>query len=183
MRNDETVAVPLAHLLGGALLVPAAHRSAFLATLLIGPEAFANLTTEAQASSTPTGDDDDEKPFSFPLNAQQARKLKDKLDPATWNVIRAAVSNAVDGVATVDWSTVKGLTGVPNWTAFAKGRLGGLNRALRNIEGVSSDAILLWEDDGWVEDGRGDYSSGPLRIDGPVVRVLRSVMGIADAGN
>jgi hypothetical protein len=32
----------------------------------------------------------------------------------------------------------------------------------------------------WLEDGQGDYYVGTLAIDGPVVRVLRSVMGSAE---
>jgi hypothetical protein len=182
--NNETVAVPLRHLLAGASLVPEAQRTAFLATLLVGADALATLTKESKAPPTPIGDDDDDGPHSFPLNAQQARKLKEKLDPATWAVIRTAVGKVTGGVAMVDWGEVKSVTGVPNWTAFAKGRLGGLNRALRKIDAVPSDAILLWyDDDDWVEDGQGDYSAGTLRIDGPAVHVLRLVMGIASTGN
>ncbi len=178
---EDIVSIPRSHIMDATAFVPAAHRPAFLATLLVGSSGYA----AAVGAPPESGDEDEDGPSSVILSAQQARKLKDKLDPATWDVIRTAVTNMSEDagavIGTVDWSKVKELTGVKSWTIFAKGRLSGLTRALRNIDGVPKDAILIWEGEGWVEDGHGDYSAGTLGIDGPVVHVLRSVMGITAA--
>jgi hypothetical protein len=65
--------------------------------------------------------------------------------------------------------------------AVTKGRMGGLHRSLRKIVGVPKNAVLLWEGEAWVEDGKDDYSAGTIAIDGPAVRTLRAVCGLHDA--
>lgn len=105
--------------------------------------------------------------------------MRSKIDDGTWALIKEAVSNAKDDVATVDWSDAKRITGVANWAQFAKGRLAGLHRSLRKLDGVPSGAVLMWwDEDSWTEDGKGDYSHGLLGIDGPAVRSLQVVCGI-----
>ena len=94
-------------------------------------------------------------------------------------MIRQALMNEADGIAVIDWSVAKEITGVKNWAQFARGRLGGLHRSLSAILGQPK-STLIWEGDGWVEDGKGDYSSGTLVIDGPAVRSLKVALGIQE---
>lgn len=176
----DTIPISHANLLDSAAYVPLVDRTKFLATLLVGTQGLAAIMGEV----TPPAAIDQDAPRSFPLTVSQARALKTKLDAATWAVIKEAVSNVENNVGRVDWMKVKELTGVADWTAFAKGRLGGLHRALRGIGGVTAvapKATLFWwdNDDDWVEDDQGDYSEGTLRIDGPALTVLRSVIGVA----
>jgi hypothetical protein len=165
-------------LLAGSALVPADQRAAFFAILFVGSDGLSRDTADTTAHVI---DDDSESPASFPLSIDQARDLKDKIDEATWAVVKVAVANAKDDVGMIEWSEVKRLTGVTNWNQFAKGRMGGLHRSLRKITGVPKDAVLLWEGEGWVEDGKGDYSTGTVGIDGPAVRTLRAMCGLHDS--
>ena len=174
---DDVVSIPLSNIIDSAQFVTSAQRPAFLATLLVGARGYVSVAGEARDGAA----DEQNGPRSACLTAAQACKLKDKLVPSTLRVIQAAVSNIADDVATVDWSMVKELTGLRNWTVFEKGQLAGMNRVLRSLEGVPAGAILLWQGEGWVEDGKGDYSVGTLAIDGPVVHVLRSVMRIGSS--
>lgn len=165
-------------LIAGSALVPADQRAAFFAKLFVG---FDGVSPEVADTGIPSAlSDDSEGPTSFPLSADQARELKNKIDEATWAVVEAVVINAKDDVGTLEWSEVKRLTGVTNWAQFAKGRMGGLHRSLRKIAGVPKSAVLLWEGKGWVEDGKGDYYTGTIGIDGPAVRTLRAVSGHRD---
>ena len=116
-----------------------AQRPALLATLLVGARGYTSLFAEATDGAT----DHNDGPRSVCLTAAQARKLKDKLVPATLRVIKAAVSNTADTVGTVDWSKVRELTGLKDWTEFEEGQLAHLNRVLRSLEGVPAGAILL----------------------------------------
>lgn len=115
--------------------------------------------------------------WSTPITSEQARELIQKVDKATVEVIRQALMNEKDGVAIIDWSVAKKITGVKNWVQFARGRLGGLHRSLSSIIGQPK-STLIWEGEGWVEDEQGDYSSGTLAIDGPAVRSLKAALGI-----
>jgi hypothetical protein len=176
--EHETLTIRRDRLLAASALVPADRRAVFWATLVVGPEGIALDASESPSSSTELVDDDAAGPTSFPLTTDQARELKQKVDEATWAVIKATVSNAKDDVGTIEWSEIKRLTGVSNWAQFAKGRMGGLHRSLRKIAGVPKHAVLLWEGEGWVEDGMGDYSTGTVGIDGPAIHTLRTVCGI-----
>ncbi len=160
-------------LLAASALVPIDQRAIFFSTLLVGPNALAEFETKADDLT-----DDTDSPISFALSVEQARELKGKVDRDTWAVVKAIVTEPQDDVGTIDWSEVKLLTGVTNWAQFAKGRMGGLHRSLHKIAGVPKNAVLLWEGEGWVEDGKGDYLSGTIGIDGPAVRTLRIVCGI-----
>ena len=171
---DAVISIPLSNIIDSARFVPLAQRPALLATLLVGARGYASLFAEATGGAS----SHDDGPRSVCLNAAQARKLKDKIFPATMRVIKAAVSNTGATVGTVDWSQVKELTGFKNWTEFEEGQLAHLNRVLRSLEGVPAGAVLLWRDTGCIEDGKGDHSVGTLAIDGPVVHVLRSVLKI-----
>ena len=171
MPDSEPISVRRDHLLAASALVPEERRAAFFATILVGPEAVSQV-------SRPSDPSDDVS--SFPLTLEQARELKAKLDDKTWAVIRSIAGNVADDVGTIDWSEVKRITGVGNWSAFAKGRMAGVHRSLRKLPGVPTDAILLWEGEGWVEDGKGDFSAGTIGIDGPAVRALRLACGLRD---
>jgi len=153
------------YLLAASSLVPAAQRNTFFAILLMGPEAI------SEESHVPGIND----ATSFPLNDEQARELKEKIDEATWELIIAIASNAKDGVGVIDWSEVKRITGVTSWAQFAKGRMGGVHRSLRKIAGVPDGAVLFWEGDGWVEDGKGDYIAGTVGIDGPAIQSFQKL--------
>lgn len=129
------------------------------------------------SSGAGIGEGDHSETWSTPINPEQARELIQKVDKATVEVIRQALVNEKDGVAVIDWSVAKNITGVTNWTQFARGRLGGLHRSLSSIVGQPKSA-LIWEGEGWVEDEEGDYSSGTLAIDGPAVRSLKIALGL-----
>lgn len=177
--ENEYLSIRRDRLLAGSALVPADQRALFFARLLVGLDGV-SLEAADTVGTTVVGDDYSDTSTSFPLSAEQARELRDKVDDGTWEVVKAAVANPTDGVGTVEWSEIKRLTGVTNWAQFAKGRMGGLHRSLRKIAGVPPRAVLLWEGDGWVEDGKGDYSTGTVGIDGPAVRILRAVCGFRD---
>lgn len=129
------------------------------------------------SSDSSMGKDEHSDIWSTPINPEQARELIQKVDKATVEVIRQALMNEKDGVAVIDWSIAKEITGVENWVQFARGRLGGLHRSLSSIVGQPKSA-LIWEGEGWVEDDEGDYSSGTLAIDGPAVRSLKIALGL-----
>ena len=156
-------------------LVPADERVRFLSVVLIG-----ELETSMLEWLTSSGTTAEELSTSFPLTVEQAQALRTRANARTWSVIKEAVEHAKEGVATIDWMRVKALTGVDNWSQFAKGLLGGLNRTFHNIAGVEPDAVLLFEGDGWVKDGHGDFNAGLLVIDGPAVEVLRRVCGFTE---
>jgi hypothetical protein len=124
-------------------------------------------------------EDEQSETWSTSINPEQARQLIQKVDKATVEMIRQALMNEADGIAVIDWSVAKEITGVKNWAQFARGRLGGLHRSLSAILGQPK-STLIWEGDGWVEDGKGDYSSGTLVIDGPAVRSLKVALGIQE---
>jgi hypothetical protein len=173
----DHVLIPRTHLVSAFALIPAAIRQTVAAQILLGSE----FDFESHGSSSES-DWNDAEPSSYPLTARQLRELKSKLDAKTFTVIRTVAEDVTDGVGRIAWSEVKRLTGVPNWTTFAKGRLGGLHRALRGVEGVTGKAVLFWwNDDEWEEDGQGDWETGFLYIDGPALQSLRSVIGTADA--
>ena len=172
--ENEFVSIRRDRLLAGSAFVPTEQRNAFFTTLFVGSDGVANIPNLEV-------EDDADAPTSFPLRADQGRELRKKIDEATWEVVKTIVSNAKDDVGTIEWSEIKKLTGVANWAQFAKGRMGGLHRSLHKITGVPKDAVLLWEGEGWVEDGRGDYSTGTVGIDGPAVRTLRSVCGLSES--
>lgn len=174
--TGDLVSIPLAHIIESARFVPCAQRPAFFATLLIGAKGCAGVAGILADTGNPGIE---AGPRSVSLTCVQVRKLKDRLDRATWDVIRAAVENLEDGVAVVDWQQVRKLTGATSWAAFAKGRLGGLNRALANIGGVPPRPVLLWRRDDWVKGENGEYLSGTLALDGSAVLAIRSVAGLA----
>ena len=165
--EHETHTIRHDRLIACSSFVPLDQRAAFFTMLFLGPEALPE-----EDVSTPF---DPEGPKSFPLTIEQAAKLKEKIDKDTWEVLVVTVTDPRDGVGTIDWVKVKEITGVTNWSQFARGRLGGLNRALQKIEGVPRRVQLLWEDEGWVEDGKGDFLSGTMVIDGPAVAAIRAV--------
>lgn len=173
--EHEFLSIRRDRLLAGSALIPADHRAAFFATLLVGVDGLSLAIPDAKIAPAI---DDANSSTSFALSIDQARELKSKIDEATWAVIKAAVAHPTNDVGTVEWSEVKRLTGVTNWAQFAKGRMGGLHRSLRNIAGVPKDAVLFWEGEGWVEDGQGDFSTGIVGIDGPAIRTLRMVCGL-----
>lgn len=175
--DHEYLSIRRDRLLAGSALIPADQRAAFLAILFVGPDGLS--PGAANDTIALTIEDDSESPTSFNLSIDQARELKSKIDEATWIVVKKIVANAKDDVGTIEWSEVKQLTGVTNWAQFAKGRMGGLHRSLRKVTGVPKGAVLLWEGEGWVEDGKGDYSAGTIGIDGPAVHTLRTVCGIS----
>lgn len=129
------------------------------------------------SSDTDTSDEELSETWSTPITSEQAKELIQKVDKATVEVIRQALLNERDGVAVIDWSVAKKITGVKNWVQFARGRLGGLHRSLSKIIGQPK-STLIWEGEGWVDDEEGDYSSGTLVIDGPAVRSLKIALGI-----
>jgi len=175
MQSSELVQIRRDYLLAGSALVPPHQRATFFALLLVGPDGLVPDVADTTALAT---NSDLGSPRSFPLNADQARELKNKIDPATWALIEAAVGNLKNGVATIEWSEAKRLTGATHWGPFAQGRMGGLHRSLRGLVGVPKDAVLLWGGEGWNPDGEGDYLSGTLAIDGPAVQTLRAVCGL-----
>ena len=124
-----------------------------------------------------TSSDQDGYQRSAQITPEQARELMGKVDKKTVEFIRRALENETDGTAVIDWSEVKEITGVGNWAQFAKGRLGGLHRSLGSIIGQPR-SILIVEGDGWVEDGKGDYSAGTLVIDGAAVTSLKAALGV-----
>lgn len=162
----QTITIAHSNLVAAAAFVPAAERLRFFATLLVGSEVLHMDQLDSAIDETET--------TSFAISVEQGRQLKSKLDEGTWEVLTTMVANAQDDVGTIGWADVKRITGVKNWNVFAKGRLGGLHRSLRKIAG-DPNALLVWEGEGWVEDGEGDYSAGSLCIDGPAVRVIRSI--------
>lgn len=153
------------YLLAASALVPTAQRNTFFAILLMGPVAINEEIRVPEMDGA----------TSFPLNDEQARELKEKIDQATWELIMAIANNAKDGVGVIDWSEVKRITGVTSWAQFAKGRMGGVHRSLRKMEGIPDGAVLFWEGDGWVEDGKGDYIAGTVGIDGPAIQSLQKL--------
>lgn len=175
----ETFTVRRDRLLAATALVPEAQRAVFLATLFVGTEGTAHRPQVQQSAAEQEKADASEGPTSFPLSLEQARELRGKVDEATWSVLKAMVANARDDVGTIEWPEVKRITGVANWVQFAKGRMGGLHRSLRSIAGVPRNAVLIWEGEGWIEDGKGDYSTGTVAIDGPSVRTLRAIFGFS----
>lgn len=109
---------------------------------------------------------------SYPVAPEEAQQLVSKVDKDTNEVLRFALQNVKDGVAVIDWSDIKRITGVTNWAQFAKGRLGGMHRSLSGI--VNKPRVkLLIEEEGWTEDGKGDFTSGTMSIDGPAVQSLQ----------
>lgn len=170
--DHEFVSIRRDRLLAGLALIPPEHRTTFLAMLFVGLDGLSYVGFNRLSPET---DNDLEKPTSFPIDIDQARELKSKIDESTWAVIQKIISNSKDDVGTIEWSEVKQTTGVKNWAQFAKGRMGGLHRSLRKIAGVPKSAVLIWEGEGWVEDGEGDYSTGTIGIDGPAVRTLRTL--------
>jgi hypothetical protein len=138
---------------------------------------FALRLIGASSDMSTTDEEHAETWSSTPITSEQARELIQKVDKATVEVIRQALLNEKDGVAVIDWSVAKKLTGVENWVQFARGRLGGLHRSLSSIIGQPR-STLIWEGEGWVEDEEGDYSSGTLAIDGPAVRSLKIALSI-----
>jgi hypothetical protein len=171
--EQEFFSVRRDRLLAASNMVSVEQRAVFFAMVFVGSDGLSDEVVIA-----PSNGDDSDTPTSFPLNVEQARELKSKIDDTTWAVLKAAVSGAKDDVGTIEWSEIKRLTGVSNWAQFAKGRMGGLHRSLRKIAGVPKNAVLLWEGEGWVEDGKGDFSTGTVGIDGPAVHVLRAVCGL-----
>lgn len=159
------VSVSRAALASALQLVPVEDRGEFALRLL----GLNDLEPETGA--------DEEFSRSYPLTPELANQLMQKLDPATRELFRVALANVKDGVAVIDWAEVKRITGVTNWAQFAKGRLGGVHRSLNNLT-QSSGAKLLLEGDGWVEDGKGDFSAGTLFIDGPAVPALQAALGV-----
>ncbi|WP_156453906.1 hypothetical protein [Methylobacterium sp. CCH5-D2] len=125
----------------------------------------------------PEATTDEEFHHSYALTPELANQLMQKLDTATRDLFREALANVKDGVAVIDWADVKRITGVTNWAQFARGRLGGVHRSLNSIT-QSTGAKLLIEGDGWVEDGKGDFSAGTLFIDGPAVQALQAALGV-----
>lgn len=167
MSSSETtlVSVSRAALASALQLVPVEDRGEFALRLLglndLGPE------TEI----------DEEFYRSYPLTPELASQLMQKLDSATRELFRTALTNVKDGVAVIDWGDVKRITGVTNWAQFAKGRLGGVHRSLNSLT-QSSGAKLLLEGEGWVNDNKGDFSAGTLFIDGPAVPALQAALGV-----
>ena len=162
MFSEATIEVSRAALASALTLVPSNLRGEF-ALRILGLEA--------------DGRQEDDAPLSFPLTLEQARQLIAKVDKLTAEVLKAAVADAKDDVGVVDWSTIKRITGVTNWSHFARGRLGGLNRSLASVTNVKGSRLLN-EDAGWVEDGQGDYSAGTMSVDGPAVRALQVALGV-----
>jgi hypothetical protein len=177
----DTISIQHANLLDSIVFVPPADRLKFLATMLVGAQSLTTMMTSG-SPTTLTGED---AARSFPLTTTQARALKVKVDASTWALIKEAVSNVQDDVGRIDWTKAKDLTGSPTWAAFAKGRLGGLHRALRGIEGVADvnpKARLFWwdDDDDGIEDGQRDVADRTLCINEPALTALRSFIGISD---
>jgi hypothetical protein len=159
---SDHVTIPLARLWSATTkFVPQALHAQF-ALELLGPGATATNELPVQA-------------WSHPLTVDQANQLIQKLNDKTVEVLKEAVKSAENGKAKVSWATVKKITGAPDWTTFAKGRLGGLTRSLRSI--VNDDAaVLLWWDDAWAPDPQGDWlGSNEIYIDGPAVPALQAV--------
>ena len=173
MNSISMITIDATKLFQALSFVPTEKKVEFLQVLFVGEKTDSNNLSEVLALSQ-----DFDRPTSFQLSFEQARMLRTRANPKTWAVIKEAVANAKDEVATVDWSKVKAITGVDNWSQFAKGLLSGLNRTLHNIAGVDADAVLLWEGDGWEQDDKGDYNHGQVVIDGPVVTVLRTVCNV-----
>lgn len=114
---------------------------------------------------------------SYPLTPDEAQQLVSKVDEGTGDMLRFALQNVKDGVAVINWSDIKRITGVTTWAQFAKGRMGGLHRSLNKITGKTG-AKLLIEEPGWVEDDKGDYKSGTMSIDGPAVQALQLALNM-----
>lgn len=117
---------------------------------------------------------------SYPVTVQVAREVvkRQEKDSVMIQILRMAVSNIVAGVAIVDWKDVRPLTGDMRWGDFGRRHRSALHRSLRSIlreEGLQNTdrAELLWEAPGWTPDGKGDWLSGELRIDGPAVEAMR----------
>lgn len=147
--------------------LPSALRVSFLERLL-------GVGAPDSAGSMPAAVDH----RSHALTVEQATELLSKTDSVMIEVIKAAVSNVAEGVATIDWLRVKKITGGLAYGPFGRGALSGLHRSLRSIVG-DRKAVLLWTRAGWKSDGQGDWAQGEFLIDGPAVAALRIALGIA----
>lgn len=165
----DSLTIPLSTIKSAISQLPQSRRGA-MALALLGIDE--GEVPEAMAL------DEDSEFWSYALTLDQARTLVRRQDALTREMLRHAVMNERDGVAIIDWSDVKRITGVTNWSQFARGRLGGIHRSLATIPGVPSKARLLWEGEGWVEDGQGDFAAGTLAIDGPAVQALKTVLNL-----
>ena len=152
------VSVSRAALAAAIKFVPAEDRGEFALTLL-GLNEVEDETPE-------------EYHRSYQLTPEEARQLIAKVDKGTSDMLRFALQNVKDDVAIIDWSDIKRITGVTNWAQFAKGRLGGMHRSLSGIVGKPRVKLLI-EEDGWESDGKGDFASGTMSIDGPAVQALQ----------
>lgn len=155
--------------------LPADLRARFLERLhglaSASPSAAVTQAEAGEAAETPT---------SYPLTIEQARDLTSKIDSAMVDVLKAAVSNLVNGVAVIKFSDVKACTGVDSWPKFARGYLAGLHRSLRTIVGDRDAKLLFWDDydNSWLKNEFDDWIEGNLMIDGPVVDTLRGLFGL-----
>ena len=160
MKNVSDAMVSVSHeaLVAAIKFVPVESRGDFALTLLGLNEVEPETAEEFSRS--------------YQLTPDEARQLILNIDKGTGDMLRFALQNVKDGVAVIDWSDIKRLTGVTNWAQFAKGRLGGMHRSLSNIVGKPRVKLLI-EEDGWESDGKGDFSSGTMSIDGPAVQALQ----------
>lgn len=172
MADLEHLSIRLDRLLAGVeRYVASENRDRFLATCFVGSDAL-GPANEVGTTAAAT---------SFPLNQAQARALEAKVDKSTFSVIATAVANAKDSIAVIDWNDIKRITGADNWTQFSKA-IGGLHRALRKIDRVRKDAVLVWEGEVWIQAAadEDDYTRGSLFIDGPAVDSLRKACGLTE---
>jgi len=169
---SDFIAISRAGLRAATAFVPVEQRGMFaLALLELGEAGDPLEITAATAEDLPNDHQ------SFPLTTEQARQLIQKIEAKTKNMLKEIVINPIDGVGTITWQTIKEITGVEYWSQFAQGRLGGLHRALRGINKVPG-SILLWEGEGWIPDGKGDFTAGTMCIDSAAVRALQVVFGL-----
>jgi hypothetical protein len=112
-----------------------------------------------------------EKYKSYALTPPQAEQLLRNVDPKTADFLKAIAQ----GNGEIKFGEMQKIFGIKEWTDFTTRFGKGLTRALRHLTDNSSAKLLWWDDEEWKSE---TDKEGPVYIDGPALKSLRTTCGL-----